>query len=320
MSLWVLLALLLWCLYNAKWTIAHAGKRARAKPALTARLRTVLVEASSGGRAITAREARLRDAVQALVDGETLPSPRTSHAEGSATAALAAAELLATVDMPPPPPSPPSPPPPPPPPPSPPPPPPSPPPPPPRQQSGGNGTRSSNPPRRQPSPVGSGARHLDREGGRRGQSAQAETIERNGSERPNGGVELRLSEDFDLSLELQREGFAVTPERRIELQMERLRSRPVFGILENKLLAHSLLRHLGAPTQEVAATCAHAANETHHRRAQWRVRCPPRATSLATRLPTEPLPARGWVSGQPTRRHSCGRRWERPTVGVAAPC
>jgi len=133
-------------------------------------------------------------------------------------------------------------------------------------------------------------------------------------------VELRLSEDFDLSLELQREGFAVTPERRIELQMERLRSRPVFGILENKLLTHSLLRHLGAPTQEVAATCAHAANKTHHRRAQWRVRCPPRATALATRLPTEPSPARGWVSGQPTRRHSCGRRWERPTVGVAAPC
>ena len=48
------------------------GKRARAKPALTARLRTVLVEASSGGRASTAREARLRDAVQALVDGDSL--------------------------------------------------------------------------------------------------------------------------------------------------------------------------------------------------------------------------------------------------------
>jgi len=67
-----------------------------------------------------------------------------------------------------------------------------------------------------------------------------------------GGVVLRVNEDFELYEDLRARQFNITPELRIELQMARLRKLPIFGILENKLLAHSLLHSLGVPTMDVA--------------------------------------------------------------------
>ena len=53
--------------------------------------------------------------------------------------------------------------------------------------------------------------------------------------------QVPINSDFDLLAELTREEFAVSPARRIELMMSRYQTRPIFGIIENKLLAHSLL-------------------------------------------------------------------------------
>lgn len=50
---------------------------------------------------------------------------------------------------------------------------------------------------------------------------------------------MPINADFNLLAELTHEQFAIS--RRIELMMSRYQTRPIFGIVENKLLAHSLL-------------------------------------------------------------------------------
>ncbi len=52
---------------------------------------------------------------------------------------------------------------------------------------------------------------------------------------------MPINADFNLLAELTHEQFAISPARRIELMMSRYQTRPIFGIVENKLLAHSLL-------------------------------------------------------------------------------
>ena len=60
-------------------------------------------------------------------------------------------------------------------------------------------------------------------------------------------VEVLINKDFYMLDELAVEKFAISPQRRIELMMSRYQTRPIFGIVENKLLAHSLLHSLGVP-------------------------------------------------------------------------
>jgi len=76
-------------------------------------------------------------------------------------------------------------------------------------------------------------------------------------------VEVPINSDFDLLAELSREEFAVSPARRIELMMSRYQTRPIFGIIENKLLAHSLLHALGVPQlpMEYGALARHQLGE-----------------------------------------------------------
>ena len=66
------------------------------------------------------------------------------------------------------------------------------------------------------------------------------------------GIELRVNEDFNLYDELRSRHFDVSAATRIKLQMSRLRALPIFGVIENKLLGHSLLHSLGMPTMPVA--------------------------------------------------------------------
>ena len=82
----------------------------------------------------------------------------------------------------------------------------------------------------------------------------------------NNRVEVPINADFNLLAELTREGFAISPARRIELMMSRYQTRPIFGIVENKLLAHSLLHSLGVPQLpvEYGAFARHQLGERQH--------------------------------------------------------
>ena len=73
--------------------------------------------------------------------------------------------------------------------------------------------------------------------------------------------EFALSDDFNLKRELRARGcmrrtaeralICITPSTRVELQMARYRTRPIFGVVENKLIMRSLLLALGVPTLPV---------------------------------------------------------------------
>lgn len=78
-------------------------------------------------------------------------------------------------------------------------------------------------------------------------------------------TEYVVNQDFDLHTQLEAEDYAVTPARRVELQMARYQTRPIFGIVENKLLAHSLLHSLGVPQLPVAY-----GGFARHQLSEWR--------------------------------------------------
>ena len=79
------------------------------------------------------------------------------------------------------------------------------------------------------------------------------------------GAEMAINSDFDLHDELASRGWRVSAEERIDLMMEKYRTRPIFGVIENKLLAHSLLHSLGVPlgTIEYGAFARHQLGEWH---------------------------------------------------------
>ena len=61
----------------------------------------------------------------------------------------------------------------------------------------------------------------------------------------------RLNQDFSMLPELKDAGFALDGSQRVQWQLRRWRRGPTFGVLENKLLGHTLLDALALPQQEV---------------------------------------------------------------------
>lgn len=68
---------------------------------------------------------------------------------------------------------------------------------------------------------------------------------------PNSSATPPLSDSFSLLPEIRDAAYALTPRARIELQMRRWRREPIFGVVENKLLAHTLLASLQAPQARI---------------------------------------------------------------------
>ena len=64
-------------------------------------------------------------------------------------------------------------------------------------------------------------------------------------------AQLLVNPDFDLSAELAARSHRISPVERISLMLRRYRSGRTQAIIENKLLAHSLLRSLGVPVAPI---------------------------------------------------------------------
>ena len=64
---------------------------------------------------------------------------------------------------------------------------------------------------------------------------------------PNQRPPLLVNPEFDLSAELAARHYRVSSVDRISLMLRRYREGRTPAIMENKLLAHSLLRSIGAP-------------------------------------------------------------------------
>ena len=66
---------------------------------------------------------------------------------------------------------------------------------------------------------------------------------------PGAGTKLKLNADFSLRPEIDDHisSHDVDTNTRVKWQMRRYRSNPTFGLLENKLLSHSLLSNLNVP-------------------------------------------------------------------------
>ena len=62
---------------------------------------------------------------------------------------------------------------------------------------------------------------------------------------------MQLNPDFDLSAELAARSYRISPVERISLMLSRYRTGRTQAIIENKLLAHQLLRSMGAPVAPV---------------------------------------------------------------------
>lgn len=62
---------------------------------------------------------------------------------------------------------------------------------------------------------------------------------------------MELNPDFDLSAELAARSYRISPVERISLMLSRYRTGRTQAIIENKLLAHQLLRSMGAPVAPV---------------------------------------------------------------------